>query len=346
VTKLLIVTDAWTPQTNGVVRCLQSVGLELVRQGIDVKYLTPERFWKVPLPTYPEIQLALAPPRAVGDYINHHFPDHIHIATEGPLGFQARLHCDAERFAFTTSYHTRFAEYLALRVPVAPDIPTGLSYAYLRWFHGGAAATLVPTKSVADDLERRDFANLKVWSRGVDRALFSPGPKTCFADLPGPHLLYVGRVAVEKNVEAFLDLDVPGSKIVVGQGPQLEALRAAYPDCHFMGQKTGAELAEIYRSADVFVFPSKTDTFGNVMIEALASGLPVAAYPVMGPVDVLTDPRAGAMDADLATAVRRALTLDRSDAAAHAQKFNWSHCARQLAATLVPAVRAVGHRAA
>ncbi len=335
--RVLIVTDAWYPQTNGVVRCLDSVGMELKKRGAEVVYLTPALYWTVPMPTYPEIQLALAPIGAVGDFIDRQGADHIHIATEGPLGFQARLHCEGHGLAFTTSYHTRFPEYVTARMPLHFEGPAELSYAYLRWFHADAAATLVPTPSVARDLEARGFEHLVVWSRGVDTAQFSPGPKTLFGDLPGPHLLYVGRVSVEKNVEAFLELDVPGSKIVVGDGPQLEELKRRFPEAHFAGRRTGGDLAAHYRSADVMVFPSKTDTFGNVMIEALACGTPVAAYPVTGPVDVLTDPASGAMNADLGVAVQEALTLSRAAACAHAATFTWAHCADQFESALVPA---------
>lgn len=334
--KVLIVTDAWKPQTNGVVRCLESVGLELRKTGMKVVYLTPASFWTVPMPTYPEIQLALAPFWAIGDYIQRHHAQHIHIATEGPLGLQARIYCEAAGIPFTTSYHTRFPEYVAARLPLPAHVPTELSYAYLRWFHSGAAATLVPTKSVAVDLQGRGFSNLVVWSRGVDRTLFAPGPKSRFLDLEGPHLLYVGRVAVEKNVRAFLELEVPGSKIVVGDGPQLEALRHEFPAAQFLGRQTGDALTALYQSADVFVFPSKTDTFGNVMIEAMACGVPVAAYPVVGPVDVLSDARAGVMHTDLSVAVTKALTLSRADALRHAQSFTWAHCARQFREALVP----------
>ncbi|HTJ56429.1 MAG TPA: glycosyltransferase family 1 protein [Devosiaceae bacterium] len=331
--RILIVTDAWYPQTNGVVRCLDAVGRELRGRGHDVQYLTPDRFWTVPLPTYPEIRLSLTPFGAVAQQISAVDPDHIHIATEGPLGLQAKLHCSDTGLGFTTSYHTRFPEYVAARMPV----PSEWSYAYLRWFHSEAAATLVPTRSVAHDLEAQGFDNIRVWSRGVDAAAFSPGPKTEFLDLPGPHLLYVGRVAVEKNVIAFLKLKTPGTKIVVGDGPQLDELKRQFPEAVFLGLKRGAELAAIYRSADVFVFPSKTDTFGNVMIEALSSGLPVAAYPVSGPIDVLTDPECGAMDEDLGVAVARALTLSRERARSFAANFTWSHCADQFSAALVPA---------
>jgi len=331
--RVLIVTDAWHPQTNGVVRCLDAVGRQLRGRGHDVQYLTPERFWTVPLPTYPEIRLSLTPLGAVAEQIASLVPDHVHIATEGPLGLQAKLHCLDAGLRYTTSYHTRFPEYVAARMPV----PSEWSYAYLRWFHTGADATLVPTASVARDLEGQGFSNVVVWSRGVDASAFSPGPKTEFLDLPGPHLLYVGRVAVEKNVAAFLSLDVPGTKIVVGDGPQLDELKRAFPSAVFLGLKRGAELAALYRSADVFVFPSRTDTFGNVMIEALASGVPVAALPVGGPIDVLTDPSCGALDEDLGAAVRRALTLSRQDARRFSANFTWSHCADQFLAALVPA---------
>jgi len=333
-TRVLIVTDAWHPQTNGVVRCLDAVGTQLRMRGLEVRYLTPERFWTLPMPTYPEIRLSLAPIGAVADYIAAEAPDHIHIATEGPLGLQARLHCVERGLKFTTSFHTRFPEYVAARVPV----PTEWSYAYLRWFHAAAEATLVPTPSVARDLGARGFDNLAVWSRGVDAEQFAPGPKSEFTGLPGPHLLYVGRVAVEKNVRAFLRLDVPGTKIVVGDGPQLEELKRAYPEAVFLGKVHGEALAACYRSADVFVFPSRTDTFGNVMIEALASGVPVAAYPVTGPLDVLTDPACAVLDEDLASAVRRALGLSREAARAHAARFTWARCAEQFLACLVPAM--------
>lgn len=333
--RILIVTDAWKPQINGVVRCLESVALELTSRGHEIVFLSPDKFWTLPMPTYPEIQLALAPIGAVGEFVDTTQPDYIHIATEGPLGFQARMHCEAVHLPFTTSYHTRFPEYIAARVPVPAEVPIGMSYAYLRWFHAGASATLVPTASVARDLESRDFHNIVTWSRGVDHALFSPGPKSLFTDIEGPHMLYVGRVAVEKNVAAFLEADVPGAKIIVGDGPQLEELKRQNPDAHFLGSQTGDMLTALYRSADVLVFPSKTDTFGNVMIEALSCGTPVAAYPVMGPIDVLTDPSFGAMHNDLAVAITHALRSSRDAAIAHARTFTWQHCADQFEAVLV-----------
>lgn len=330
--RLLIVTDAWRPQINGVVRTLESVGKELRRTGFDVQYLTPERFWTLPVPTYPEIRISLASLGAVSRQIDSVAPDHIHIATEGPLGLLARQYCIDRRLGFTTSFHTRFPEYVAMRMPV----PQEWSYGYLRWFHSVAARTLVPTPSLRDDLVARGFVRLGLWTRGVDGERFRPGPKTQFNDLPGPHLLYVGRVAAEKNVEAFLDLEVAGTKIVVGDGPDCAPLMREHPDVVFLGYRHGEELGELYRSADVLVFPSRTDTFGNVITEALASGTPVAAYPVTGPLDVLSEPRAGALDVDLNVAVTRALTLNRADARAHGERFTWAASAAQLENALEP----------
>jgi glycosyltransferase involved in cell wall biosynthesis len=330
--RILIVTDAWLPQTNGVVRCLENLGRELASRGHVVSYLTPDGFWTVPLPTYPEIRISMVTPTTIAATIAREAPDQIHIATEGPLGLLARFVAVEQSLAFTTSYHTRFPEYLAARLP----IPTDWTYAFLRWFHAPAAATLVPTQSLLGELTQRGFGTLALWTRGVDHACFSPGEKTEFLDLTGPHLLYVGRVAVEKNIEAFLALDVPGTKIVVGDGPARAELELRYPDVHFAGLKTGEALAAHYRSADVFVFPSRTDTFGNVILEALSSGVPVAAYPVTGPADILTDPAAGAVDEDLAVAVRRALVLDRAAARRHALRYSWARCADIFLSVLVP----------
>ena len=330
--RILIVTDAWRPQINGVVRTLESVGKTLTAAGHDVHYLTPEKFWTLPVPTYPEIRLSLATGSAVARHIRAVEADHIHIATEGPLGLLARQYCLDRHLGFTTSFHTRFAEYLAMRMPVPQD----WTYGYLRWFHSAAARTMVPTPSLRDDLQARGFSNLVLWSRGVDGQRFRPGPKTQFADLPGPHLLHVGRVAAEKNIEAFLKLEVPGTKIVVGDGPDRQRLMRDYPEAVFLGYRHGEDLGECYRSADVMVFPSLTDTFGNVITEALASGTPVAAYPVTGPLDVLSDARAGALDADLNLAVMRALTLRREDARAHGEKFTWQASAGQFFNALEP----------
>ena len=330
--RILIVTDAWRPQINGVVRTLENLGRELTAWGHSVHFLTPEKFWTLPVPTYPEIRLSLASGRAVARQVEAVGAHHIHIATEGPLGLLARQYCLDHDLAFTTSFHTRFAEYVAMRVPV----PAEWSYGYLRWFHAPAARTMVPTPSLRDDLMRRGFGNLSIWSRGVDGERFRPGPKTEFDHLPGPHLLYVGRVAAEKNVEAFLALDLPGTKIVVGDGPDAARLARLYPAVKFLGYRHGEALGAAYRSADVLVFPSLTDTFGNVVTEALASGTPVAAYPVTGPIDVLGDPRAGAMDIDLRAAVLRALTLNRAHARALGEQFTWTRAAGQFLASLEP----------
>ncbi|WP_375451946.1 glycosyltransferase family 4 protein [uncultured Devosia sp.] len=330
--RVLIVTDAWRPQTNGVVRTLEALGRELERRSIEVRYLTPERFWTLPVPTYPEIRLSLATQSSVAAFIDGVAPQHIHIATEGPLGLQARQYCLDRGLAFTTSFHTRFPEYLAARVPVHPD----WSYGYFRWFHEPAVRTLVPTPSLLAELSLRGLDNLVLWSRGVDASRFAPGPKSRFLDLAGPHLLYVGRIAAEKSVEDFLRLDHPGTKIVVGDGPDRAALERDYPEAVFLGYQFGEELAALYRSADVFVFPSRTDTFGNVVIEALASGLPVAAYPVTGPKDILAGTQAGALDDDLGAAVARALTLSRQAARRLGESFTYAASASQFLMALAP----------
>ena len=338
--RIVVVTDAWRPQINGVVRTLESVGRELRAAGHSISFITPERFWTLPVPSYPEVRLSLASGRAVRRQLDDADADHIHIATEGPLGLLARHYCLARGLAFTTSFHTRFPEYIASRVPV----PAEWSYGYLRWFHAAAARTLVPTPSVRDDLRDRGFGHLELWSRGVDASRFRPGPAGWFADLEGPHLLYVGRVAAEKNVEAFLNLQVPGTKIVVGDGPERARLQRAFPQAVFLGYRHGDELGAIYRSADVLVFPSRTDTFGNVITEALSSGTPVAAYPVPGPVDILRD-GAGAMDMDLEVAVTRALRLSRQAARALAETFTWEASAGQFLRALEPARGTTRHAA-
>lgn len=331
--RIVVVTDAWRPQINGVVRTLESVGNQLRHWGHQVDYLTPEEFWTVPVPTYPEIRLSLASRRAVFHRIAHTRAHHIHIATEGPLGLLARQYCIERGKDFSTSFHTRFPEYVSARLPVPED----WSYGYLRWFHDPAGNTLVPTPSLRDDLLAKGFRHVRLWGRGVDMDRFKPGRSDVFAHLPRPHLLYVGRVSAEKNVEAFLALDVRGTKIVVGDGPDRVRLQKFYPDAVFCGYRHGESLVKAYQGADVLVFPSRTDTFGNVMTEAMACGTPVAAYPVTGPKDILTDERAGAVNEDLAAAVREALTLTRNDASAHAQNFTWAASARQFVEGLVPA---------
>lgn len=328
--RILIATDAWAPQVNGVVRTLETLGVELGRLGHDVRYVTPEGFRTIPMPTYPEIKLALFARRAVGRIIDDFKPDAIHIATEGPLGLATRRNCMRRGLSFTTSFHTRFPEYIHARF----GVPTALPYAGLRWFHKPATAVMVATRTLEKDLTARGFKNLRMWSRGVDIELFKPGAKD-WLDLPRPVFLYVGRVAIEKSVEEFLKLDLPGSKLVVGDGPQLAELRLRYPAVRFTGPKFGAELARHYAASDVFVFPSRTDTFGLVVLEALASGLPVAAHPVQGPIDIIGDNRAvGALSEDLGEAARRAMQLSPQACRLFAMNFSWEACTRQFVANL------------
>ena len=323
--RIALVTDAWHPQVNGVVRTLTRIKQELEGEGHEMEVVSPDRFRSLPCPTYPEIRLALFPGREVARMLDAFRSQAIHIATEGPLGIAARRYCLKRGLGFTTSFHTRFPEYLQART----RIPTGLSYAWLRRFHRPSAGVLVATESMRAELARRGFVNLEAWSRGVDSDLFRPMEAKLF-DRPKPIFLYVGRVAVEKNIGAFLDLDLPGSKVVVGGGPQLEELRRRYPDVLFTGAKHGEDLARHYASGQVFVFPSRTDTFGLVVLEALASGLPVAAYPVPGPLDILGDSGAGVLDEDLALAARQALHIPPDRCREHALKFSWQRCARQF----------------
>ncbi len=323
--RILIVTDAWHPQVNGVVRTLERVAEELRRLGHDILFLTPDQFFTVPMPSYPQIRLAVTPPGAVAQKITAFGPDHLHIATEGPLGQAARRASINRGWSFTTSYHTKFPEYLRARLP----IPESWSYAWLRNFHNAGRGTLVATKSLADDLTARGFTKIRPWTRGVDSELYRPRAEKVL-DYPGPIFLSVGRVAVEKNIDAFLKLDLPGTKVIVGDGPARAALQAKYPEAVFLGEKTGEDLARTYASADVFVFPSLTDTFGIVILEALASGVPVAAFPVTGPFDVLSGTKAGALDEDLRAAALRALDLKSEDARDLALKHSWQVCARMF----------------
>lgn len=328
--RILIATDAWAPQVNGVVRTLETLGVHLIRLGHEVRFVTPQGFRTVPMPTYPEIRLALFARRAVGRVIDEFKPDAVHIATEGPLGLATRRNCIKRAMSFTTSFHTRFPEYIHARF----GIPTSWPYAGLRWFHGPATAVMVATRTLEQDLARRGFKNLRFWSRGVDVELFKPGDKT-WLDLPRPVFLYVGRVAIEKSIEEFLKLDLPGSKLVVGDGPQLAELRVRYPAVRFAGPKFGTDLARHYAASDVFVFPSRTDTFGLVILEALASGLPVAAHPVQGPIDIIGENTAiGALSEDLGEAARRALTLSPLAARLFALNFSWEACTRQFLTNL------------
>ncbi|MCA8928637.1 MAG: glycosyltransferase family 1 protein [Alphaproteobacteria bacterium] len=331
--RLLIVTDAWFPQVNGVVRTLSTMVERLRAAGDAVETLTPADFRSLPCPTYPEIRLAVCTPGAVARRIEAFRPTALHIATEGPLGVWARRHALKRGWPFSTSFHTRFPEYIHART----RFPIRWSYAALRRFHGAAAAVMVPTAAVQHDLERRGFPNLRLWTRGVDTSLFHPGPRPDWArDLPRPVMLSVGRVAVEKGLPDFLALDRPGTKLVVGEGPARAELERRFPEARFLGAKFGPDLADAYRAADVFVFPSRTDTFGLVMLEALASGVPVAAYPVMGPVDVIGTAPVGCLDLDLGRAVTGALAVPRDRCRAYAEQFSWAACAERFRGFLVP----------
>jgi glycosyltransferase involved in cell wall biosynthesis len=322
--RVLVATDAWAPQVNGVVRTYERLALEAPALGFEVGFLAPPLFRTLPCPTYPEIRLSLAGPRAIARHIEHVRPDFIHIATEGPIGYMTRRYCRKRRWPFTTSYHTRFPEYVSARLPV----PETWLYGFQRRFHNGSAGTFVATPSLEADLKARRFERLMLWSRGVDTELFRPRNVRLFGE--GPVFLYVGRIAVEKNIKAFLDLDLPGRKVLIGSGPQAEELKRLYPDALFAGPREGEALAQAYASADVFVFPSLTDTFGLVLLEALASGVPVAAYPAPGPLDVITDQRAGVLSDDLRAAALSALELDAGAARAHALRYSWENSARQF----------------
>ena len=323
--RLLIATDAWRPQINGVVRSLEYMIEQAPALGAEVAVLTPDAFRSVPMPGYPEIRLSLATPGAASTAIRRFGATHIHIATEGPIGLAVRWACLREGRSFTTSYHTRFPEYLAARAPV----PARWSYGALRRFHNAGCGTLVSTPSLERDLKARGFRRLLRWTRGVDTELFRPRPDADLG-LPRPIFLFVGRVAVEKNLPAFLALDLPGTKVVVGDGPARAELEARYPDARFLGALSGRPLAEVYAAADVFVFPSLTDTFGIVLLEALASGLPVAGYPVMGPQDVIGGSGCGVLDHDLRLAALGALRISLERCRAYGETFTWRESARQF----------------
>ncbi len=348
--RIAIVSDAWAPQVNGVVRTLEATVAELRRRGHEVATITPDQFRTIPCPTYREIRLAVRPARAVAQRLFALAPEAVHIATEGPLGWAARRWCLAGDKPFTTSFHTRFPDYVALRTGLSPR----LFWPIVRRFHQPAVRIMVATERLAAELAGHGLRRTHLWSRGVDLAQFAGGavPPAALAALPRPLQLYVGRVAVEKNIEAFLAADVPGTKLVVGDGPARAMLAARFPAARFLGKLAGAELAAAYAAADVFVFPSRTDTFGLVTIEALASGVPVAAFPVQGPLDILgahgrgrgTAP-VGVLDQDLAVAIRRALLLDRTACAAEGRRYAWEACTGQFYAGLAPAP-AIARRAA
>lgn len=340
--RLAIATDAWFPQVNGVVRTLSATVVELDRRGHEVELITPQRFLTVPMPGYSQIRLAMAPRFGVRRMLDAYQPEIVHISTEGPIGWSARGWCLSRGVPFTTAFHTRFPEYAAVRTGISAE----RFWPIMQRFHAPSRAVLVATQRLGDELAGRGIAPTAPWSRGIDHWLFRPTGAThpAFAGLPRPIMLNVGRVAPEKNLEAFLDAQVPGTKVVVGDGPSLDDLRARYPDAVFLGSLAGEDLAAAYRSADCFVFPSLTDTFGMVIIEALAAGLPVAAFPVAGPLDILgrngrgvrddTPFTIAALDTDLTAAIKAALRLDRSAASVFGTRFTWERATDQFLAAL------------
>jgi glycosyltransferase involved in cell wall biosynthesis len=330
VTRIALVTDAWHPQPNGVVRVLSSLERRLTERGLTVGVLSPDRFRTMPCPSYPEIRLALLPRRGTAAWLDRFAADAIHIATEGPLGWAARSWCLRHDRPFTTAYHTKFPQYVAART----GLPLAAPYWAVRRFHAPSRGVLVPTPSILAELQAWRFANLRLWSHGVDTEVFRPRPKTAFADLPRPLFLYVGRVTVDKNLPAFLDLDLPGSKVVVGSGPSRATLMQRYPAARFVIAQGDEELAGYFAAADAFVFPSRTDTFGLVMLEALASGVPVAAFPVPGPLDVIGDSGAGVLSEDLRAAALAALDIPPARCVAHAAGFSWAAVTDQFVANL------------
>lgn len=330
--RILLVTDAWAPQVNGVVVTLANTVGWLERWGHEVNVLSPEGFRTMSMPTYPEIPLAILPGSKVAERFRAFDPEAVHIATEGPLGIAAHAYCRKNGLSFTTAYHTCFPEYVKPRF----GVPLGITYSLLRRFHARSSAVLVATPAISDMLAKRGFTNLVRWSRGVDTEIFRPAPER-FSDLRRPVFLFVGRVAVEKNIPGFLGLDLPGTKVVVGDGPQRRELERRFPDAVFAGMKSGRELASYYQRADVLVFPSRTDTFGLVLVEAMACGTPVAAFPVRGPIDVVNDPAAGVLHHDLGAAAMAALALDREKVHRYGSRYSWEFSTRQFLSSLVPA---------
>ncbi len=340
---MLIISDAWFPQVNGVVRTLATLVRELAELGVTAEVIGPDKFRTLPCPTYPDIRLSVLPRRRLSQMMTAFQPDALHIATEGPLGIAARKLARSRGWIFTTAFHTRFPEYLRART----RFPTALSYAWLRRFHNAGHGLMVATESLRQELADRGFAHLRAWSRGVDLTHFQPEPRDAWPDLPRPVFLYVGRVAVEKNIAAFLDLELPGSKVVVGDGPQLASLKRQYAKVHFAGAKHGPELSRAYAGADVMVFPSLTDTFGLVMLESLACGTPVAAFPVTGPKDVLAagGPAVGCVSTDLRAAALAALEHgDRAACRVYAETYSWRACAERFVSNLVPITKGIEFR--
>ncbi|MGB6351999.1 MAG: glycosyltransferase family 1 protein [Pseudolabrys sp.] len=325
--KILVATDAWHPQVNGVVRTLGHVAREAHLLGAELEFLSPDQFWTLPMPSYPEIRLALVGPGDIERRLKVSQPDAIHVATEGPIGHAMRRVCLRRGLPFTTSFHTRFPDYLAERLPVPERWTSQLTWGWLRRFHAPGAAVLAATPTLASELSSRGFKNVKLWPRGVDAGLFRPRAGAHIS-LPRPIFLTVGRLAVEKNVEAFLKLDLPGTKLVVGDGPARSSLARKFPDAVFVGARHGEALAEIYAAADVFVFPSRTDTFGLVLLEALASGVPVAAFPAAAPRDVIGEANVGALDEDLQRACLNALECRQEDCREFALSMTWTTSAQ------------------
>jgi glycosyltransferase involved in cell wall biosynthesis len=335
--KIALVSDAWAPQVNGVVTTLIELHRLLVERGHAVTLIEPSTFRRFPCPGYREIELAWRPEGQVVRRLDACQPDAIHIATEGPIGAAARRHCLRRGLRFTTTFHTRFPDILARAI----GIPEAWGYAWFRRFHAPSARVLVPTAGMLAILQQYRFRNLHLWTHGVDRRLFKPVPGADLG-LPRPVFLNIGRLSYEKNLEAFLQLDLPGTKVVYGSGPLAERLRGRYPDVHWGGIVDRAELPRLYSAADVMVFPSRSDTFGLVMLEAMACGTPVAAFPVAGPLDVIGPSGAGAMDEDLRAAAMRALAIDRGEPVRRAADFDWDRVCEDFVAGLVPASRTVG----
>lgn len=336
--KVVIATDAWTPQINGVVTTYSNIVKILESQGHQVRVIHPGLFRNLPCPFYKQIPLALSPFNRIRSIIKDFDPDFVHIATEGPIGVATRRYMARNKLPFTTSYHTKFPDY----VHKYTRIPRALGYFVVRWFHNRSKRVMVPTQGVADELRSRGFRRLVVWTRGVDTTIFRPGPKTEFRDLARPVFLYCGRVSSEKSIEDFLRLDLPGSKVVVGDGPAVPALKEEFPSVTWVGFCHGEALADHYRSADVFVFPSRTDTFGIVLLEALACGIPVAAYPVTGPKDVITDPSVGCLNENLRQAALTALEYNPQNCARFAQRFAWDRVSMDFMRYLWPIKGSMG----
>lgn len=344
--RIMLVTDAWEPQVNGVVRTLTRTTEECRAMGHEVEVIHPGLGYKTwPLPTYPEIQLALGARRDIEERFKAFEPEAIHISTEGTLGMAARAVCLKWKLPFTTSYHTKFPEYVNARFPF---IPLSAGYQFMRWFHNAGGRLMVATPSMRDDLAARGFKNITPWARGVDTVLFNPDKRGIeggvYQDLEGPVFVYVGRVSVEKNIEAFLDCELPGTKVVIGPGPQLDQLRKEYPEIQFLGPKYGDELARYFADADVFVFPSLTDTFGLVILESMACGTPVAAFPAPGPKDLIPGTGAGAVSEDLQEACLEALKMSRERCREYAEGFSWKACAEEFVKNLKPQPKPEGRR--